>query len=385
MTAKGSFTLQDRPAAFSLYLVVLGIGLGGCHSDESGGTATSGDGCGASGDCTGPAHGAFHRYVVNSISLPASAKDFAIDLNGDGIPDNQLGALNLLTMSNTLPGGPALDPTNQAIVDGRLLLLLGLQSSDPTLKNDTEVAATAYIGKTMTSRFATDDAGNSIPDSGAGGPDFSGGGSFAVDHGFPQATSFGLLMNGNYSSNKPAATKRPVNMTLHLALLPDPPPLTLVIRGAHIQFTTSTDRNTGVPALLKGEIHGAIKHDDVQATIVPAIAKALTRRVCTDGLDQLGNCRGCGRPEHVGQILSLFDGGCEPCGDPPVIGCGTAKAMDCRIDACEVAGSSFIKQALAPDVQLYDASGNWAPNPSNAAKDAFSLGIGFTAVRAYFE
>jgi hypothetical protein len=39
---------------------------------------------------------------------------------------------------------------------------------------------------------------------------------------------------------------------------------------------------------------------------------------------------------------------------------------------------------LAPDVQIYDANGNYAPNPLNTVKDSLSVGIGFTAVAANY-
>ena len=35
--------------------------------------------------------GRTQTYVVNHLTLPQSKADFAIDLNGDGKPDNQLG------------------------------------------------------------------------------------------------------------------------------------------------------------------------------------------------------------------------------------------------------------------------------------------------------
>ena len=46
--------------------------------------------------------------------------------------------------------------------------------------------------------------------------------------------------------------------------------------------------------------------------------------------------------------------------------------------------NSTIQAVFAPDVQIYDANGNYAPNKTNAMKDSLSIGFGFTAVRASF-
>jgi hypothetical protein len=55
-----------------------------------------------------------------------------------------------------------------------------------------------------------------------------------------------------------------------------------------------------------------------------------------------------------------------------------------KIDICEVATSGLIQNVLAPDVQMFDAAGNYHPNPTNANKDSLSIGLGFTAVPATF-
>ena len=51
---------------------------------------------------------------------------------------------------------------------------------------------------------------------------------------------------------------------------------------------------------------------------------------------------------------------------------------------CCVRQNSIIMNVLAPDIQVYDANGNYAPNAHNATKDSLSIGIGYTAVQASF-
>lgn len=48
----------------------------------------------------------------------------------------------------------------------------------------------------------------------------------------------------------------------------------------------------------------------------------------------------------------------------------------------EVRASSLLTSLFASDVKLFDAQGKYAPNPTSLTKDALSVGIGFTAVKA---
>jgi hypothetical protein len=61
-----------------------------------------------------------------------------------------------------------------------------------------------------------------------------------------------------------------------------------------------------------------------------------------------------------------------------------AKAKDGIISDCEVATNGIMRNLLAPDVQMFDAAGNYHPNPSNTSPDSLSIGYAFTAVPASF-
>ena len=226
----------------------------------------------------------------------------------------------------------------------------------------------------MSPTYAIDDAGTKIPDSGVGGPKFDGTGMFTVDGSMTASNFFGVLAGGKFKSNQPATTKVPVNITINVSLISGAPPLGLIVQGAEFEFTTGTDMASGKPGLLDGRIHGAIKNADVQNTIIPAVAALLTGRICPTGFDAMGACKACDLTGSNGQIAGIFDTGM----------CGTAKAMDCKIDTCEVAQNSIIMAVLAPDVQLFDANGAWAPSKANTMKDSLSLGLAFTAVQAVF-
>ena len=43
-----------------------------------------------------------------------------------------------------------------------------------------------------------------------------------------------------------------------------------------------------------------------------------------------------------------------------------------------------LEAVFAPDIHVYDAQGAYAPSPANDTLNAYSVGVGFTAVRAAF-
>jgi hypothetical protein len=306
----------------------------------------TGDMAKPNGDVT-TAHGMVYKYVVNSVTAPEQRSDFAIDLNGDGKTDNQLGSIvSALAAQGTDPG----TSIAASVTQGQTIYLISVQTADPMLMNDDTVGVDYFPGLTHVN------------------PDFSGNGSFTVDGKKPNAKLFGRLVNSAFSSNDPVTTTHPVTMTLNLALFPGGMPVAFPLNGAHIQFTTGTDAGSGAPGLLKGQINGSIKNSDVQNNVIPAIADVLNQEIVIDPNSQ-----------QAMQILQIFDfGGCT---NPD----GTmAMAGDGKIDICEVATNPIVMNILAPDVQIFDQNGNYAPNPKNANKDSLSVGLGFTAVGATF-
>jgi hypothetical protein len=101
-------------------------------------------------------------------------------------------------------------------------------------------------------------------------------------------------------------------------------------------------------------------------TLIPAVAAALTQVVANNG-------------NATQQILNMFDSGM--CMN---LGGGMAKAGDKVLDPCEVSQNNVLGPILTVDVQLFDNMGVFKPNPMNAQKDSWSLGIGFTAVEATY-
>jgi hypothetical protein len=316
----------------------------GCGS----GAGTSADMARSDGGGDGPlpdgaVNAARYRYVSNQITLPTSAMDYAVDY-GSG-PVNQLGSIvSTLSQQNV-----NLQAQEDALIKaGDGLNLFSFASADPALIADPGAAVTIYEALTMAS------------------PDFTGAGTFSVDATVPKGVLAGPLATGAFSSADPLKLTMPATVYLKIPLYTEFA-VSLPVVGARVSFTPTE------ALLAVGRLNGAIRKKDVDSILVPALAMALDKTAQRMPCDQ-----GCM------QVLQLFDvgnGSGGPCSNPDG---STAAAKDGHIGLCEVSGSPLIQILLAPDVQLFDANGNWKPNPKNAMPDSLSLGVAFTAVKATF-
>lgn len=345
--------------AAAIGMAGIGATLTGCPGGDTGGGADAG----GSGEVTkDQLHGNFTAYAVNKLVLPQDNKQFAIDLNGDGKVDNQMGNIIGTLATQNLDAQSGVDAS---LAEGGVVVLLSLQTMDATLKKDDAVGLTFYLGKTFNSMPRKNDAGMAIPDGGCDGcPDFSGMGMFTVDMGQSAVLLLGKLDGGKFKSNNPVGTKNPVDVTLKIALIQGAAPIPLTLHGAQAEFTSGTDMASGKPGLIDGRLRGSIKKSDIDNTVIPAVASLLTMRIQADPNSASSK-----------QIASIFDTG----------GCGAAKMGDGKIDTCEVATNSIIMAVLAPDVQIYDDAGNYAPNAKNTKKDSLSIAVAWGAVQAMFQ
>lgn len=315
-------------------------------------------GCGGSSTMNPPvdnpmdvtmATGNHYKFVANTLKAPTQRADFAIDLNGDGKTDNQLGNIIGALSGQGLDAQMGID---ESMMKGEVILLFDLQAAD--LKKSDAAGVTVSLGKSMPN------------------PDFTGKGSFTVNAAQPPGSFFGRITDGRLKTNNPVTTKAPVTVNMILPLAGGN--LQLSLNGASVQFDIASDSS-----LVKGQINGSIKDADVKKQIIPVVAQLLSDQVAKgcggvgmDGgkpTDGGGMCSGSAQ-----QIKTLFDTG----------GCGAAKANDGKIEAFEVENNQIIKNVLAPDVQIFDAAGGYKPNKDNATRDSLSLGLSFTAVKASF-
>lgn len=317
---------------------------GGSSSNSDGGTGTN-------TDCTSSGGSNKAMYVANTVMVPASKTDLAIDLNGDGRVDNQLGSIvNILKTENL----DVQDGVTQAVVAGSLIVLGTETSSDATFQTDSCASTVIERGAATTTapKYDGTDVFTAVTD-GAG-------------------TFNGPITAGKFNSSSPVTTKNPVSLTILLPLIAGATPVELDVEGGQLEYKRDASGNvTG------GELHGFLRSTNVQSKVVPNVATLLSSKLMDNPLT----------PTDM-QIAQIFDTGgaasamCGATCTNPDNTC--AMAGDNIISICEVSTNNLIQQVLAPDIQMFNAAGDYAPNAANTTKDSLSLGLGFTFVKASF-
>jgi hypothetical protein len=292
------------------------------------------------------------QFVANTILLPKMRTDYAIDLNGDGKADNQLSALVNVLASQKIDANAQIAA---AIKAGDQILLFDETSSDPQFLGDKCAGANVYKGAPHPM------------------PNLTGGGTFTVDATVAPGAFRGVLKgDGAFDSEAPAVTVNPVSLKLSVAVFGSKT-VDLPLIGAHLSFTRSG-------TTLNGQIHGAIRGQDMVNAVVPTFAAELQREVTANPTSATTQ-----------QQLAFFDNGGEG-GDAscPGMACknpdgSCAVSGDGKIDLCEVSTNSIVRGVIGPDVQMFTNDGvTYRPNPANTHKDSVSVGIAFTAVDAKF-
>jgi hypothetical protein len=318
--------------AWSSFLPACALFIAGCPGGEP--------------ECVNATSGAEAQFVADTLLVPESRSDFAYDLNGDGKLDNQLG--NIIG-ALAQQGLKTQDSVNEALMNGSVILLMHEKGAD--LTNNDCASVEIAVGNTMMM------------------PDFTGNGMFTKNPAIGGGTLKGKITNGIFDSNPSSSATTEPKVTIQLPLVAGSDPLRLNITGAHIKFTKSGDKVT------TGQLNGGILKKDIDDVIVPNVAQLLSDRITADPNSSTNM-----------QILSLFDNGgadegCSGACKNKDGSCGVSG--DKKIQVCEVATNSIIKNVLAPDVQLFQG-GAYKPNAGNETKDSLSLGLKFTAVKAKF-
>jgi hypothetical protein len=242
-------------------------------------------------------------YAVTRINLPttnAEALSFAIDVNGDGVPDNNIGSF--LAVFSSLGSGAASDlnsSTNAAIANGSLIHSLIVHSADAQFHDDPSAQVVWYAG----------------PPS---------------DNTYPPVAFSAALADGTFASADPATTTDPVELPLLLVIGPDLG--TVYLQRARLSFTVE---NSGQ---MQGQINGAILHADLLNQILPMLVDMFNAVIQSDPTSQ-----------DAQTLLNLFDTGCSGSG-----------AHDGSIQYCELSENPLMQTLMAPDVQVRDANGNYA-------------------------
>ena len=333
--------LVNRACAILLSCGALAlVGCGGGDDDGDGGDTTQPD--------EDPA-GTDHTYVISELKVPTSANEatqLGLDIDGNGQPDNALGGLLA-----ALAGQADLDlngTVNDQVVSGGIVLLANLKAT--ALTEATGVGLHVYLGDADSASPAPCPSPDSMPED--CGQHLLGDGMFDVsmDYG---AKVVGNVVAGSFSGG-------PGNITIELALADTASvPINLIGARATAGVTES--------GLMAGKIGGALRDEDVQNELIPAVADLIASLLETsmcDGTPE-GGC--CPEDSTGAQILTFFDDN-----------------EDCGVTAEELTANSLISSTIGnPDLDLFDEGGEFNPR-QDGVKDSLSLGIGFTAVAGDF-
>jgi hypothetical protein len=266
-------------------------------------------------------------YVVNTTTIPktaAEANELGLDIDGDdqARPDNNLGQVLSIFSSDY-----DLDAEQQALIDsGAIIHLLELRAA--SLTTATRVGMTLMHGRDTDGDPSDNLTGNE---------------SFAIDTSRGQGTMYGCITSGTVDVRRGT-----IPLAITFPGLDQPFIVELVGTRIDARVTATS---------LDGRIGGGIHEDELDQSVIPALAEGLNRIVDRDCDGSV--CSGTG-----GAIVDLFD---------------TNDDLDISIE--ELRNSALVGALLAPDLDLFDSNGNYAPL-TDGVEDSLSVGLGFTAVGA---
>lgn len=309
-------------------------------------------GCGGGGGDPAPEN---HTFVVDSLIVPDTQNEaltsYGLDIDGkdndaDRGVDNQLGRA-FANLSSTIDIGAALQA---GVDDGTIILLMDLRAGDLSASGRVDVGV--YLGANPTPAACADEEDQECR------RHLDGAGSFELSPDTPTDVVLTGSLDG--SGFAMSADDEPGRIAIALPALGGGEPIVAELVGARIRIESVSD--TG---LSSGVLAGAIPADDFEQVILPAFHQGLAAQVAAD-------CTGappdCCAPDSAGAgILGFFD----------------PNSDDCMVSFEEFRGNFFLALLLNPDVDLFDADGNYAPN-SDGVNDALSLGLGFSAVTGAF-
>ena len=302
--------------------------------------------CGG-GDAVITPEGAHYHYVVNKALVPTNnneSREYGLDLNGDGTPDNQLGMV-----LGTLAGmGFDIQATiDTAVLEGSISLLADVQTADATFMSSSATGMSVFIGSNP--QPAACNSGEAVTCTtakpavctGCGHQLDPSGGTFTTGTNMNLALA-GKIIGGTFNGG-------PGDLTIQIAL-GGTTAIDLNLIGARAKASgMSADAITGLV------FAGALSQDDINTKVIPAVVTQLVPTIARD-CTMLTAPPGCGCADGTTgkTIIGLFD-----------------TNMDCTVTAAEVMSNSLIMSLLAPDVTI------------NGTK-ALSLGIKVTAEKATF-
>jgi hypothetical protein len=276
------------------------LALASACSDDSGNPAQDSKvktDNGAKGDqaikSDGTAQQSVLQAVVNSIKLPKSADEFAIDLDGNKTKDNQLGAM--MGALSLIPAG-GFNPQaelDKVVNDGSVLLLFDLFGK--SLTTEPQLRLQALLGADL------DQPANPTDN-------FSG----SEEFGISATSAQDLFLDGTITTGKMVAG--PGSLVI---------PLPIGASGQSVTITKAQAQGTvSASGITSGQINGAIPQTEMDQKLIPAIAGLIDQLYKDPQTDPL-----------VKGFLDSFD-----------------KNKDKTISADEIKTNDLLKNFLMPDV-----------------------------------
>jgi hypothetical protein len=290
--------------------------------------------CGAE-DPGGPVpvtSGEFHHYVTSSLQIPLTGelqREYGINVDGDlgGRPDNQLGNVFVALTSNS--DADLQGRIDAAVADGSVVLLHSVRADD--LESDRSVSWQVYPG-----------APAGAP------PRFDGADAFTLGAGI-SAPIIGRTSSGTYDATPKGAGE----LTIQLKVSETAPPIALDLIKARVEATIDA-------AGCRGRFGGAVTQAQVDTILIPSVVDMMNSAIARDP----GCPAACEAGTSAALIVDVFD-----------------TNLDGTVTEDEVRNSSIIQTLLAPDLDLLDEAGDYAPD---GLEESISLGVGFECVPASF-
>ena len=286
-----------------------------------------------------PPSGPHFGYVSKKANVPTNnnqAREFGLDLNDDGNPDNQLGMV-LGTLAGQ--GFEVQQTIDEAVAQGDIILLLDLQS--PNFTSTTGAGIAIKLGDNPTPAACTDPAN---PTDATCSKHLDGNGTFEIASGSPEnAGVSGKIAGGVFTGG-------PGNISLQIAL-GGTDPIQLDLIGARVKATSLSES-----AIASVILAGALTQNDLDTKVIPAVHAQLAPLIMRD-------CTGTAPPEPCGCVANSTG--------KTVLGLFDTTPKDCTVTIEEIKTNSLIQSLLAPDVEIDGV-------------EALSLGIKVEAVKANF-
>ena len=262
---------------------------------------------------------AHHHYVMDSLLVPMNntqARDYGLDLNGDGTVDNQLG---MVIASLSSQGFQVQTATNAQVDRGQILELFDLGAGSFTLEPNATFRA--FVGATPMP------APCNGPNDTTCRRHLTGSATFTIPAGSPINPELTGSIAGGMMTTAPGHLVAPVTLFTAAGM-----PLYVTLIGARVQLAMASD-----PRIMQLKLTGGITQADIDGKVIPAMREGIEAQVMRD-CTMLANPPGCGcaSSSSGATMLNLFD----------------TAPRNCSVSVQELRDSSLIQSLLAPDVML---------------------------------